>query len=99
VRQTDARSAIRDPERTALFGIYVAERNLPRTATMKKTAEYRAHAADCWRMAGRTSNIEHKSMLTKMADTWDLLARQQEVRFLRHRRIAEIEGREISDDD
>jgi len=59
---------------------------------LKKASEYRGHAQECRLLAGRTSNFEHKAMLSKMAETWETLARDREAHVARQRRIAAFES-------
>ncbi len=51
---------------------------------MKKTDEYIQHAKDCRRLAKQMENGEQRDQLIKMAETWEVLARERE-RTLRNR--------------
>jgi hypothetical protein len=63
---------------------------------MKKASEYKARADECRVLAARTSNPEHKAMLTKMAETWESLARERIERIARNERIAAIASRQTA---
>jgi hypothetical protein len=45
---------------------------------MKKTDEYIQHAKDCRRLAKQMENGEQRDQLIKMAETWEVLARERE---------------------
>ena len=51
---------------------------------MKKTDEYLKHAKDCRGLAKQMESGEQRDQLTKMAETWEVLARERE-RTLRNR--------------
>jgi hypothetical protein len=51
---------------------------------MKKTDEYLKHAKDCRRLAKQMESGEQRDQLIKMAETWEVLARERE-RTLRNR--------------
>ncbi len=42
-------------------------------------------------LANRSSNIERKATLSKLAETWETLARDREAHLLRQVRIAALE--------
>jgi chromosome segregation ATPase len=58
---------------------------------VRKASEYREHAQQCRVLANRTSNSEHRAMLSRMAETWEALARDREAHIKRQRRIAALE--------
>jgi hypothetical protein len=47
-------------------------------AELKKTEEYRRHAAACRDLARHAQNGEHRNQLLIMAETWDGLAVERE---------------------
>ena len=51
---------------------------------MKKTDEFIQHANDCRKLAKQMDNGEQRDQLVKMAETWEVLARERE-RTLRNR--------------
>jgi hypothetical protein len=51
---------------------------------MKKADEYLKHAKDCRRLAKQMESGEQRDQLIKMAETWEVLARERE-RTLRNR--------------
>jgi hypothetical protein len=51
---------------------------------MKKTDEYLKHAKDCRGLAKQMESGEQRDQLIKMAETWEVLARERE-RTLRNR--------------
>jgi hypothetical protein len=51
---------------------------------MKKAEEYLKHAKDCRGLAKQMESGEQRDQLTKMAETWEVLARERE-RTLRNR--------------
>jgi hypothetical protein len=51
---------------------------------MKKTDEYIQHANDCRKLAKQMDAGEQHDQLIKMAETWEVLARERE-RTLRNR--------------
>ena len=53
-------------------------------AAMKKTDEYLKHAKDCRGLAKQMESGEQRDQLVKMAETWEVLARERE-RTLRNR--------------
>ena len=59
---------------------------------MKKTAEYHEHAHQCRILAASSSNREHREMLSRMAETWESLARNREVRLARQQRISDLDS-------
>jgi hypothetical protein len=58
---------------------------------MKKIAEYREHAAECRRFAAKAERAEDRDALTKMAETWESLARDRERQIAQQQRISELE--------
>jgi hypothetical protein len=58
---------------------------------MKKVSDYRQHAAECRKLGAGVQNQEHKAMLTKMAETWESLAKEREELIARQHRIAALE--------
>lgn len=55
---------------------------------MKKAAEYRQHARECWALARNAPTEEQRGQLTAMAETWDALATERE-RMLREQQSVE----------
>jgi len=51
---------------------------------MKKASEYLKHAKDCRALAKQMESGEQRDQLLKMAETWEVLARERE-RTLRNR--------------
>jgi len=45
---------------------------------MRKTAEFRQHAAECRAMARTIQKEDHREQLLKMAEIWDSLATERE---------------------
>ena len=56
---------------------------------MKKTDEYIQHAKECLALAKKMEGGEQRDQLTKMAETWDVLARERE-RTLRNREEQDV---------
>ena len=46
---------------------------------MKKAAEYRRHAAECFKLAQQARNEVEKQQILKVAKTWEDLAAQREA--------------------
>lgn len=60
---------------------------------LQKASEYRQHAKECRELAHLTGSAEQRAMLEKMAQTWEGLAKQSEIRRARQQRIAALEKR------
>ena len=56
---------------------------------MKKASEYHEHATEC-RALAVSAKGEHRSMLLKMAETWEGLARDREEQLARQQRISSL---------
>ena len=58
---------------------------------MKKAEDYRAHAAECRRLAAAAQDQKTREQLVKMADTWESLASDREAQLARQERIRALE--------
>lgn len=58
---------------------------------MKKAHEYQEHAEQCRALAKNAANQEQRQMLVNMAETWESLARDREIRIARQQRIKSLE--------
>jgi hypothetical protein len=58
---------------------------------MRKVSEYREHADDCRKLAGRAASPSHRDMLLNMSATWDSLAEDRIKSVARQERIANLE--------
>ena len=63
---------------------------------MKKAIEYREHARECLDMANVASDPEKRTMLLKMAETWEGLAKDREAHLAAQERIAALETKDLS---
>jgi hypothetical protein len=59
---------------------------------MQKADEYRQHAQECRALARNAQNEEHRSHLTKMAETWEGLAVERERMVREQMSLAEALG-------
>ena len=57
---------------------------------VKKASEYRAHAAECRKLAGSMGRGEAYDQLMEMAATWDRLAKDRAELIERHPELAEM---------
>jgi hypothetical protein len=59
---------------------------------MQKASEYLQYAAECKALAGSATSPEQREVLLRMANTWDALVRDREVRVARQKHFADIEN-------
>jgi hypothetical protein len=58
---------------------------------LQKASEYHLRAEECRGLAAKTNNLEHKTMLQRMAETWENLSLQRERLIARRARITALE--------
>jgi len=56
---------------------------------MKTISEYRRHAEECDALAKRAKTTEERDMISKMAETWRMLADRREKLLRKHAEKAE----------
>jgi hypothetical protein len=57
---------------------------------MQKASEYQQYAAECKALAESATSPEQRNMLLRMANTWDTLVRDREVRVAPQKHFADI---------
>jgi hypothetical protein len=58
---------------------------------MKKASEYFRNAEECKKLIATTSDPQHKTMLHRMAETWDSLAADRQRTVAQKQRIPNLE--------